>query len=162
MSFGDNYFLFAASAAYLPFLIFGQIFYSKMHAKAISNTEFLFYIIATYLTALYGLKTIHVEFLRVDNSYLINFILAVIIFTFYYLINNHGLSTSRFITHVSSISYSLYLIHGVLGYWMMDIITQITNPLYSAIATTSFIYLFSTLTYNWIELRFIKFGKNFR
>lgn len=83
----------------------------------------------------------------------------------------HRLSTNRVVYFLGNISYSLYLIHvlvisilSVLGTY--NIISRnfendnIIN-MFSIILTLCISILFATLTYNFIEITGIKFGKNF-
>lgn len=112
-NFGHSFFLFSASAAYLPYLIIGQVTYF-MYAKLITPKVFFALFLATYVAALTGIQLIHKVFLPIDNSYLINFTYAYFIF-FLFLIFKEKLKVPPFAQLLADSSYSIYLLHGTVG-----------------------------------------------
>lgn len=117
-SFGPNYFLFAAAVAFVPYLLLGQLLYLRW-SRRISTVDYAVFTLATYLVVVFGIRRIHTAFLPAENSYLISLGFAFAIFVIALLFEESvhvpiGISTT------SDISYSLYLVHGVLGYFVLD------------------------------------------
>lgn len=110
--FGDNFFLLAASVAYIPYLVLGQIFY--LRSRGIAGNGFLaLATVAAFGVAQYGIRDIHTAFLPLGNSYLLSFAIAVGVFVMAMLVN---LKPPRGFAFVARISYSLYLVHGAIGF----------------------------------------------
>jgi peptidoglycan/LPS O-acetylase OafA/YrhL len=114
-NFGDNYFLFAASLAYVPYLVVGQIFYFAFYQNSISLKTALICTLAAFAVITFGISTIHVQFRPVENSYVINFLYACAIFSAFFLAEAR-LRVHRSVAFLSTTSYAVYLTHGVVGW----------------------------------------------
>ncbi len=130
-SFGDAYFLFAANAAYLPYLVVGQIFYLGIYRKSMSGWTMLIALTACYANLIIGLKTIHTLFLPIDNSYLISFFYACAIFLTL-LTSRDRIASTRAVKYLAGISFEVYLVHGVFGPVVLDHLWPVLGP-YGAI-----------------------------
>ncbi|MDQ0573021.1 exopolysaccharide production protein ExoZ [Variovorax paradoxus] len=109
---GDSFFLLAASIAFIPYLVLGQIFY--LRSRGIVGNRFLMTAVVTaFAVAQYGIREIHTDFLPLNNSYLLSFVVAMGVFVIAMLVN---LRPSRAILFSAQISYSLYLVHGPVGF----------------------------------------------
>ena len=116
--FGPSYFLFAAAVAYVPYLLLGQLVYLRWTGR-IATVEYVVFTIATYLVTVFGIRRIHTDFLPANNSYLISAGFAFAIFVFA-LMFEASIRVPRAIAETSEISYSLYLLHGVVGFFVLD------------------------------------------
>lgn len=111
---GDAFFLLAASVAYLPILLMGSALYLKETATAPDWTVALL-LVANLAIFMLGLRSIHTAFLPLSNSYLLTLVYASALFTL-----SVDRSASRPLGWVGDISYSLYLLHGTLGFFFVQ------------------------------------------
>ena len=111
---GPSFFLFAASVAYLPYLIAGQVLYLAFHQRSISGHAAVLLAVGVYATLWQGLESIHTDFLRPGNSYLVSFAWALVVFLLAWRMNER-LRAGRVVRWLSGTSYTLYLVHGMVG-----------------------------------------------
>lgn len=111
---GDSFFLFAASVAYLPYLIAGQVLYLAFHQRSISGGTAAVLAAGVYATLWQGLQGIHTDFLRPDNAYLVSFAWALVVFLLAWRMNE-GLRAGTVVRWLSTTSYTVYLVHGIVG-----------------------------------------------
>lgn len=109
-NFGDVFFLFAASAAYVPLLMIGSTLYLG-HVGATRLAVAVLMVSANAAVFVLGLRTIHTAFLPIGNSYLVSAVYALAIFML--CLDRRAPPVLKF---VGDISYSLYLLHGVVGF----------------------------------------------
>lgn len=122
--FGNEFFLFAASVAFIPYLIFGQILY--LRSRRIVGNGFLTVAgLAAFATIQYGIREVHVSFLPLGNSYLLSFVFALGLFVIAMLIN---IKPARPILFSAQVSYSLYLVHGPVGFAALGLGTRLGLP----------------------------------
>jgi peptidoglycan/LPS O-acetylase OafA/YrhL len=149
-SFGDNFFLFSATMAYIPFLVFGQLFYFVLQNKITVIWQALGLFIFAYGVLLYGLQNIHTAFLPIENSYLVSFFVAITFFLLAHSINEK-IRPNRWITLFSETSYSLYLFHGIVGYLVLGTLTP-TIGFSSALGVALIaVATFVLLVHRWVE-----------
>lgn len=117
-SFGSSYFLFAAAVAYVPYLLLGQLVYLRW-SRRISTVDYAVFTLATYLVVVFGIRRIHTAFLPADNSYLISLGFAFAVFVVA-LMFEESIRVPGALARTSEISYSLYLIHGAIGFFVLD------------------------------------------
>lgn len=100
---------------------------------------------------------------------LVNFVITTYIFTMIALGNNiFGILQSAVLKFLGEISYSTYLLHGIIlfvGLYLVigiENLTKYTDTQYclTIFAISPFLIIVSTITYTWIEAPFIKLGKN--
>ena len=112
--FGPDFFLFAATVAYIPYLTTGQIFYFWVERRALRGWEATVALVSCYAVILFGLTSIHTDFLPATNSYLISFVYACMMF---WLLRKHSgrLPQLRLVSFLSATSFSVYIAHSILG-----------------------------------------------
>lgn len=109
---GDNFALFSVTASYLPVLIMGQIVYWWLAKRELSAAWAIAYLLAAYGVFLWSLRAIHPGFLPATNSYLISVAYALLLFV---ALMPMRLRASRVVRFLSNTSYSMYLLHGIVG-----------------------------------------------
>lgn len=152
-SFGPNFFLFAASISYIPFLMSGILIYSYKTENKIS----IVFIIINIFLILFSLFTIHNDFLVINNSYLINYIYAVCIFLMF-IFNENKFKKNKLVVFFNNISYSFYLYHGFIGYLIIDLFFDqlgVVSIIMSFIVAT----IISYLSYLFVENTMNNLGK---
>jgi peptidoglycan/LPS O-acetylase OafA/YrhL len=128
-AFGPNFFLFAAAVSYLPVLMMGQTVYWWLAKNRLSATWGLGYLFAAYAIFLWGLRSLQPGFLPATNSYLISVAYALALFVGLLRVR---LPERRVIRLLSDTSYSMYLLHGIVG-WSLLIILMKRMPMSFAI-----------------------------
>ncbi|NUU35664.1 acyltransferase [Pseudomonas sp. C2B4] len=123
--FGNEFFLFAACVAYLPYLIVGQVTYF-LYSKVIGLKVFFALLILLYAAILAGIQLIHVIFLPANNSYLINFSYAYFIFIML-LVFKDRVKVPQFVHRLADSSYSIYLLHGTIGGAVIVLVAKYTS-----------------------------------
>ena len=108
--FGDRFFLLAASVAYLPVLLIGSVLYLRQ-AGVLGTAAAVALGLANAAVFLFGLSTIHTSFLPIGNSYPLSLVYALALF-----MGSLGRPAQPALKFVGDISYSLYLLHGTLGF----------------------------------------------
>lgn len=116
-SFGDDWYLFAANVAYLPYMLIGQAVYLYWAGGLRGHSAFVLGW-ACYLAAVFGMYRILTTFLQPTESRILCLVLALGIFV-WALNYGHRIGLMRAPKFFSNISYSLYLIHGPLGLWLI-------------------------------------------
>ncbi len=113
-----NWFLAAATIAYLPLLVMGQAIW-LWHTKRASARWAMAIGAASWIVFVFGMRRIHTQFLSPSNSYGVSALFAAVVVLFA-VINEDRIRLPRWIAAVSVISYSVYLIHGPLTVLIMD------------------------------------------
>ena len=152
---GDSFFLFAASVAYLPVLLIGSALYLRKTAAA-SGWSVALLVLANAGVFMYGLRSIHTSFLPLNNSYALSMVYAAGLFL---LCVDRG--APRILRWAGDISYSLYLLHGTLGFLFVQKALAWgagpTAPWLAAAASLGVSYLM----YRLVERPAIELGKRF-
>ncbi|MFT0621449.1 acyltransferase family protein [Ectopseudomonas guguanensis] len=153
--FGHGFFLFSASAAYLPYLIIGQITYF-LYARIITPGAFFILLTVAYAAVLVGIHLIHTAFIRVDNSYLINFMYAYFVFIIF-LVFKDRFRVAPFMQFLADSSYSLYLLHGSVGITAIVLISKYieSNSEFVVLATSLFAAALSIFA-SWLFFRLVE------
>lgn len=130
--FGANVFLFAASAAYLPILFIGSSLY-LFRVSAINGLTALLLVLANYAIFMLGLRTVHTDFLPIQNSYLVSATYALAVFWLCL-----EWRAPAVLKRVGDVSYSLYLLHGSLGFFFVQVLWSagagVASPLLATLA----------------------------
>jgi peptidoglycan/LPS O-acetylase OafA/YrhL len=141
--FGPHFFLFAASASYLPLLLIGQATYFLWN-KQFGKSWFVLSAISNYVVFIYSVQSIHPEFYPAENSYAISSLYGYLFFLVLLLLNAQ-LVIPKPLGFYSKISYSLYLYHAVSGYLVLGIlypfIGYVPALLFALVAVTGLSYL---------------------
>jgi exopolysaccharide production protein ExoZ len=157
-SMGDSYFLFSATVAYIPYLIFGSIFYHVFYSQKLGNLECLILVVLCYAATLTGIKSIHTSFLPITNSYIGNFVLSLLIFSMAHGINER-LAPNRVAKFFADTSYVVYLIHGTLGIFILNILTPKFGFNVALLVTLPTLGLISWGMHKYLEVPILKFSR---
>jgi peptidoglycan/LPS O-acetylase OafA/YrhL len=147
-AFGDQFFLFAAGYAYIPYLLVGQLFYYHQR-KRLPTAVFLLLVGLQFALIQWGIRTIHTTFLSTENSYLINFVFAFALFSILAMSNQKTITGLP--KRVAEMSYSLYLLHGSVGIAMLSILHSHLPYLPSLLIAIVITLGSAWLSYLWIE-----------
>lgn len=125
---GDSFFLFAATVAYVPLLILGVIGY-LWNSGRVGVVQGVLLGLANFAVFMFGLQEIHTAYYKADNSYLVSVFYALAIFWLAF----RATQVPRFLKFVGDISYSLYLLHGIVGglviQWLLPMFSPPLRPL---------------------------------
>lgn len=117
-NFGDSFFLFAASVAYLPVLLIGSAIYLAK-TRIVGALPAGLLIAANCGVFMLGLRSIHTAFLPLNNSYLLSAVYAAAVFLLCL-----DRTAPRWLSFIGDISYSLYLLHGTIGFLVVQVAVQ--------------------------------------
>ncbi len=153
---GDHFFLFAAGYAYLPYLIIGQIFYHGIFKRTIHPAVTGLLLAGAVAVLLFGLTTIHTQFLPPSNSYLLSFGYAFLLFLI--LLSLRPKRLPAWIAYLADISYPLYLLHGTVGLSVFLSVLPFTGTGGAALAAFAGSVIASDLLHRVVELPSVQFG----
>jgi peptidoglycan/LPS O-acetylase OafA/YrhL len=105
--------------SYIPILLLGQVMYFRWSGR-IGNRAFALFSAVALFEFVYGAKEVTVQFYPPGNSYGVSVVYAYAIFVGALLLDaNAKLPYSRPIKFYSECSYSLYLVHGAIGFFVL-------------------------------------------
>lgn len=128
-AFGPDFGLFATVVSYLPILAMGQTIYWWLARGRLSAAWGLAYLAAAWGLFLLGLRAMQPGFLPPSNSYLISLAYALLLFV---ALMNVRLPERRLVRFLSDTSYSMYLLHGIVGWLVLEALAR-RAPLWLAI-----------------------------
>ncbi|HWD05061.1 MAG TPA: acyltransferase family protein [Amycolatopsis sp.] len=114
---GPSYSLFAVNVSYLPVLVIGQIIWASSSKKIPLWTGALY---GACAWCLYVLADI-IDVGRVDTSYNLSMAFAVVLFLLG-MMSEHKLKQRKFWTLVSERSYSIYLLHMLVSFVLLQLL----------------------------------------
>ena len=114
---GISFLLFASSVAYFPFIIMGQILF-YFWKRRITRVGFAFFSATAMLLFVLGVMMVNTDFLPINNSYIISFVYAYVIFGVSLLLAKR-IKVGRFLGFFSKISYSFYLNQTYCYLWFV-------------------------------------------
>ncbi|HZZ30934.1 MAG TPA: acyltransferase [Phenylobacterium sp.] len=129
-AYGPSFGLLATVASYLPVLVMGQIVYWWLEKKRLSWVWGFAYLAAACAVFLWGLRAIQPNFLPATNSYVISVAYALLLFV---ALLHIRLPEWRVVRFLSDTSYSVYLMHGLVGWRLLIVLMQHHMPLSFAI-----------------------------
>jgi exopolysaccharide production protein ExoZ len=115
---GTSYFLFSVSVSYVPLLVLGQIIWLRWSSR-IGWAQFGLLSVTAWVLFVHGLELIQPRFLQPGQAYGPSIFVAYAIFVLM-LLNNDRLHRPSFVKFLANRSYSLYLLHGALGLFVLD------------------------------------------
>ncbi|MBK7664254.1 MAG: acyltransferase [Sterolibacteriaceae bacterium] len=148
--FGDRYFLFAATAAYVPYLIVGQLIYYAMWQRSLSPPLFLLFMLANTGVMLTGLMQIHPRFLSSAESYIPSVVMAVVVFLVTMQFNSR-LRPNAISARLANYSYSIYLYHGILGTVVLDASVKLVGYLPALALAVMTIFVVCATSFRFVE-----------
>jgi peptidoglycan/LPS O-acetylase OafA/YrhL len=148
-AFGPDFSLFATVVSYVPILVMGQVIYWWLQAKRLSWPWGFAYLGAAWGVFLFGVRAIHPEFAPAANSYAISVAYALLLFV---ALLNVRLPEGRIVRFLSDTSYSVYLLHGLLGEQLLMLLIRHHMPVTLAIAVAAA----ASLAASWATLRLVE------
>ena len=148
--FNSKWFLFAASVAYLPLLVLGQVLWlwrknsHRLRVIALSG-------LACWLAFVFGMRRIHTKFLVPENAYGPSIAIALTIVCVA-LVNENRIRIPRAIAVISVVSYSIYLIHGPVTDLVLTKFVPHAPYAISLILALIVLAIFSFLLWRFVEL----------
>ncbi|HMV54836.1 MAG TPA: acyltransferase [Rhodocyclaceae bacterium] len=130
--FGSTYFLFAATAAYVPYLLIGQVIYLRA-TRRIGNGAALALAALCFGAIVFGIQRIHTQFLPMDNSYLVNFAYALLLFVIALSLDIRPGAVFR---SIAEKSYGIYLLEGTAGLYLVFWLQKAGAPYLVALTGT--------------------------
>jgi peptidoglycan/LPS O-acetylase OafA/YrhL len=156
--FGANFFLFAATVAFIPYLVTGYVLYLGLIKKELTGLAVLFLLSCVFATILFGLTQIHSAFIPLNNSYLISYVFAIVVFLLFYSFNQSQ-KVGKIISWLADTSYSVYLFHGIVCFFILHhCVPVIGYPASAALSIGSSIILVTIVHYTF-EKPILNFGK---
>lgn len=156
--FGPSFFLFAASSAYLPYLAVGQVLYLLLYRRSISAAAALALLALAYAALLFGLHSIHVQFLPIENSYLVSFVFALAVFLLGWALNDR-LRPGRVTRMLADTSYSVYLFHGIVGFYLLGHLMPLVGVGIALAVTVPAMFAFVLLVHHTFEKPMLEAGR---
>jgi peptidoglycan/LPS O-acetylase OafA/YrhL len=147
---GAEFFLFAASVAYIPLLLIGQLTYLVWSGR-ITAFWFSIGLLGNWAVFLYATLSIHSEFYPPENSYAISTLYAYGVFVLL-LVLNERLRVPKLVQFYSNLSYSLYLYHGLIGYLVLAALYPLAGFTIALAATVLAVTGVSYCSWRYVEL----------
>lgn len=155
---GDSYFLFSVSASYVPLLVLGQIIWLRWSSR-IGWLQFGLLSATAWVLFVHGLELIQPRFLQPDEAYGPSIVVAYAIFVLM-LLNNSRLHRPSFVKFLANRSYSLYLLHGALGLFVLDALgTRIPYTLALTVAV-AVVVIGTQISYKLVEAPSQRLARN--
>jgi peptidoglycan/LPS O-acetylase OafA/YrhL len=143
---GTTYFLFAVNVSYLPALLLGQVVWAVWSRRIPMWVGVVFGALAWFEYVWAGAPGMG----RNDTAYDHNVALGLAVFVVA-LLAESKLRPTRWIAWVADRSYSLYLLHGLLGYAVMNLLYPSTGFLVALLAGVVVTGLGVDVAYRWVE-----------
>jgi peptidoglycan/LPS O-acetylase OafA/YrhL len=157
-NFGPNFFLFAVSVSYIPFLLSGQALYF-LWAKKINFKVYLLLFIIDYIIIIQGIRNINKQFYPENNSYGVSFIYVYLLFIICICLERY-LKIPAFLRFYSKISYSIYLYHGAIGLIILDLLYKRIGFVPALIIACAIVTIVSYLSWRFTERPSQKLARN--
>ena len=154
--FGTSYFLFAVIVSYFPYLVMGQVL-CYFWKRRFGILEYSFFSIVTMLVCILGLIRVNPEFIPINNSYILSFFYAYIIFVVSLLFTNR-IKIGRLFGFFSKISYSFYLNQTSSYLWFLVLFPAIGFEFSLGIVFVLLIFL-AYLSWRFVEEPSRKFAR---
>lgn len=102
-----------------------------------------------YFVLIQGLIRIHTNFYLLE-PYMVSFMYACLIFVIFMLLNNN-LRIGKISQGLADMSYSVYLLHGVIGLYLLPHLTSLFNYELSLLFTLITVFLTCYIQFKLIE-----------
>ncbi len=146
-----NWFLLSVSVSYIPLLLMGQVVW-MWRSRRVSPRLALVSMTVCWVLFVLGMRRVNPSFLPAANSYGVSAGFALGIFTAA-VVFEHRVRLPRWIGAVSVVSYSVYLLHGAVAYFVLDVLAQHSVPFsLQLVAALVAVALVSVASWRLIEL----------
>jgi len=146
---GDSYFLFSVSVSFVPLLVLGQIIWLRWSSR-IGWLQFGLLSATAWVLFVQGLELIQPRFLQPDQAYGPSIVVAYAIFVLM-LLNNDRLIRPSFVKFLANRSYSLYLLHGALGLFVLDALGTRLPYTLALLVAVAVVVLGTQISYQFVE-----------
>lgn len=119
-SFGPGFFLFAVSVSYVPILVLGQIVFLVTQRGMSVPVGFAAAVLA-WCVLVWGLERTQPVFLTAEGSYGSSLSVALAVFVAA-VVAEDRIRPARWLDVVAARSYSIYLTHGIVGLFVLDLL----------------------------------------
>lgn len=143
---GHTYFLFAVNVSYLPALLIGQVVWAVWSNRIPLWTGAVFGVIAWAEYVWGGAPGMG----RNDWAFDHNLVLGIAVFLVALLVEPK-LRPTKWIGFLADRSYSLYLLHGLVAYVVMNALYQWTGFLVALVVGVTMTVLAADLCFRWVE-----------
>jgi peptidoglycan/LPS O-acetylase OafA/YrhL len=155
--FGPAYFLFAASVTYVPYLLAGQALYF-VWAGRISMAQFTLLTAYIFFAVLLGIQMIQTRFYNAAESYGVSFLYAYLVFVVC-LLAARWIKTPPVMEFFARISYSLYLVHGPIGFLVLAALIPIAGFTAAITVALAAVIVVSALMFRFVEYPSQRFAR---
>ncbi|OJV93161.1 MAG: hypothetical protein BGO39_14670 [Chloroflexi bacterium 54-19] len=146
---GANFFLFAVSVSYIPFLLSGQALYF-LWARKVNFKVYALLFIIDYLVLIQGIRNINNQFYPETNSYGVSFIYVYLFFVICVCLERY-LKIPVLFKFYSKISYSIYLYHGAIGILTLNLLYKRIGFVPALVIACALVTLVSYISWRFIE-----------
>lgn len=143
---GENWFLFAVSVSYLPVLLIGQIVWAVWAGRVPLWAGALLGAASWVLYVWSGGRDMG----RIDNAYELTLLIALLLFVLGVLAEP-GLRMTRPVAFLADRSYSIYLMHGLVAFPVMDAVFTVAPAAVAVAVGLVAIVVASDLSYRLVE-----------
>lgn len=145
--FGHSYFALAVSASFLPALLLGQIVWA-VWSRRMPGWAGLLLGMGAWLVYVWAGKR---EISRVTDAYDLTLVLCFLVFLIG-LLAEPRLRPSRVLRFLADRSYSLYLLHSVVAFTVLDLLYQVVTFPVALLAAVGVTFAAVELSYRYVEL----------
>nr|WP_195969228.1 acyltransferase [Cellulomonas hominis] len=121
-SLGDGFFLLSVSVSYVPVLVVGHVVYLVSQRRTPVWVGGLL-ALAAWLVFVWGVERTQPTFLTPESSYGSSLSVALLLFVLAVLCEGR-IRPARWVDVVAARSYTLYLVHGIVGLFVLDVVTR--------------------------------------
>ncbi|WP_454049416.1 acyltransferase family protein [Cellulomonas sp. Marseille-Q8402] len=121
-SLGDQFFLLSVSVSYVPILVLGHVIYLVTQRRTPVWAAGLL-ALCTWVVFVWGVERTQPGFLTPENSYGSSLSVALVLF-FVAVLCEGRIRPARWLEVVAARSYTLYLVHGIVGLLVLDLVTR--------------------------------------
>ncbi|HEX7662246.1 MAG TPA: acyltransferase [Pseudonocardiaceae bacterium] len=151
---GQSYFLLAVSMSYLPALVIGQVAWAMWSRRVPRWAGVIFGAIAWMMYLWAGANDMG----RLDGAYDHTLALGLGVFVVG-LLAERRLRPNSWVSYLAERSYSLYLLHGLLGFALMDLLYPRAPFLVVLLAGIAATGLAAEGAYRWVERPCMRFAR---
>jgi exopolysaccharide production protein ExoZ len=155
---GASYFLFSVSVSYVPLLVLGQVIWLRWSSR-IGWLQFGLLSATAWALFVHGVELIQPRFLQPDQAYGPAILVAYALFVLM-LLNNNRLRRPSFVKFLANRSYSLYLLHGTIGLFVLDVLGSRLPYTLALLIAVAVVVLGTQISYGLVEAPSQRLARN--